>query len=313
MKPVVRHGAAALTALASLTLTACGSSDPFAESSSTSTSASDGQKVVIGTANFPESEIIGQIWAEALRKEGFTVEVASGIGSREVYLGALQDGAVNVVPEYSGNLTQFLGEVPAGADQSGVEKALAESLPEGLETGAFSPAESKDAYRVTRELAERYGLSTIADLNKLDRITIAAPPEFAERPYGPAGMTSVYGIDEGTITVNPISDGGGPLTVQALVQGAANVANIFTTSPALLGDGTPADLVILEDTKNLIPPQNVLPVIKAGSLPEGCLDVINEVNAKLTTEDLVKMNMRNVGSERAEPTEIAHDWAERNV
>jgi len=96
--------------------------------------------------------------------------------------------------------------------------------------------------------------------------------------------------------------------VQALVEGAADAANIFTTSPALLSDGSEADLVTLEDTKNLIPPQNVLPVVKAGALPDGALDVINAVDAKLTTEDLVAMNLRNVGPERAEPAQIARDW-----
>ncbi|MBA4505919.1 ABC transporter substrate-binding protein [Corynebacterium sanguinis] len=287
--------AAGAIVVATLTLTACGSDDPFAVSGEAGT-------VVIGTANFPESEIIGQIWAEALRQEGFDVDVNSGIGSREVYLGALQEGSINVVPEYSGNLTQFYGGTPAD------EAALAEALPDDLEAGDFSPAESKDAYRVTRQLADERGLGTIADLDKLDQITIAAPPEFAERPYGPAGLSDVYGIDAAKISVNPISDGGGPLTVQALVEGAANVGNIFTTSPALLSNGEEADVVILEDPENLIPPQNVVPVIQAGSLPDGALDVINSVNAQLTTEDLVEMNLRNVGPERAEPSAIAQDF-----
>ncbi|WP_165164410.1 glycine betaine ABC transporter substrate-binding protein [Corynebacterium qintianiae] len=294
MKRTVAAGA---TVLATLTLTACGTQDPFGEETPAPSSAAEPGTVVIGTANFPESEIIGQIWAEALRKEGFDVEVSSGIGSREVYLGALQEGSVNVVPEYSGNLTQFYG----GGE-------LADALPEDLVAGELSPAESKDAYRVTRDLADEQGLVTIADLDKLDTITIAAPPEFAQRPYGPEGLTTVYGIDAGKIKVNPISDGGGPLTVQALVEGAANVANIFTTSPALLKNGEEADLVILEDPENLIPPQNIVPVIKAGSLPDGALDVINSVDAQLTTEDVVAMNMRNVGPERAEPTTIAKDF-----
>ncbi|WJY67702.1 ABC transporter substrate-binding protein [Corynebacterium auris] len=299
--------------LATLTLSACGTSDPFAEQGPAPADPAGAETVVIGTANFPESEIIGRIWAEALRQEGFEVTMTSGIGSREVYLGALQEGNINVVPEYSGNLAQFYGELPEGADESDVDKALGESLPAGLEVGDFSEAESKDAYRVTRELAEQYGLETIADLDKLDSIVIAAPPEFTERPYGPQGLSSVYGIDPAKVEVNPISDGGGPLTVQALIGGAANVANIFTTSPALLEDGSEADLVILEDTERLIPPQNVLPVFAANSLPEGALDVINAANAVLTTEDLEAMNLRNVGNERAEPEEIARDWVAQNL
>ena len=106
----------------------------------------------------------------------------------------------------------------------------------------------------------------------------------------------------------PISDGGGPLTVAALVEGKANAANIYTTSPALLSDGKEADLVTLEDPKHLIPSQNVVPLYKSGQLPDGALDAINSIDAKLTTEDLVAMNLRNVGSERAEPAQIAKDY-----
>lgn len=293
MKRTVLTG---VTALAVLALSACGTADPFAdpqENTGTHT-------VVIGTANFPESEIIGQIWAEALRQKGFDTEVSSGIGSREVYLGALEEGSVTLVPEYSGNLAQFYGSDPTAS--------LGDALPDGLEAGELSPAESKDAYRVTRVLAEAESLATIGDLDKLDAITIAAPPEFAERPYGPAGLTEVYGIAPDKISVTPISDGGGPLTVQSLVAGAANVGNIFTTSPALLNNGEEADLVTLEDPENLIPPQHIVPVFASGSLPDGALEVINSVNAQLTTEDLVEMNLRNVGPERAEPGTIARDF-----
>ena len=98
------------------------------------------------------------------------------------------------------------------------------------------------------------------------------------------------------------------MTVQALVEGAADTANIFTTSPAITGKGERPDLVILEDPHNLIPPQNVLPVIRADQLPDGALDVLNTVNAELTTEDLVEMNIRNMGDERAEPAIIAREW-----
>lgn len=302
--------AAPLTALGVLALAACADSDPTAASGpgESGESGGSGETVKIGTANFPESEIIGQIWAEALREEGYEVEVTSGIGSREVYISALQEGSVTLVPEYAGNLTQFFGDLPEGADEAAVRDTLASVLPEDLAVGDFAPGESKDAYRVTRAAADAHGLKTIGDLGKLDRVTVAAPPEFAERPYGPKGLADVYGMDASKITVTPISDGGGPLTVAALVEGKADAANIYTTSPALLHDGTEADLVILDDPKHLIPAQNVVPLYKAGQLPDGALDAINKIDAALTTDDLVAMNLRNVGAERAEPTQIAKDY-----
>lgn len=292
-------------------LAACAQGDPLDTSGSEEapTVEADAGTIVVGTANFPEAQIIGHIWAAALDDAGFEATVAPGIGSREVYLGALEEGTITVVPEYAGNLASFYAELPERADENAVRETLATSLPDTLELGEFSPAESADAYRVTAATAER-GIRTIADLDKLDRITIAAPPEFAERRYGPPGLTTVYGIDPDKITVRPISDGGGPLTVQALTEGAADAANIFTTSPAITGKGEKPDLVILDDPLHLIPPQNVVPVIRAGELPPDALDVLNDIDAQLTTDDLAAMNQRNVGDERAEPAVIARDWVD---
>lgn len=225
-------------------------------------------------------------------------------------MSALEEGSIQIVPDYAGNLAAFFDDLPEGADEQAVRDALERSLPDSLAVGEFSPAQSADAYRVTARTAEEKGIRTIADLDKLDRITVAAPPEFAERRYGPPGLTSVYGIDADKIRVKPISDAGGPLTVQALVEGAADTANIFTTSPAVTGRGDKPDLVILEDPQHLIPPQNIVPLVRAGQLPQGALDVINAVNAKLTTQDLVDMNIRNVGDERAEPAVIAIEWVD---
>ncbi|MCQ4625697.1 ABC transporter substrate-binding protein [Corynebacterium sp. CCUG 69979] len=293
-----------------LVLAACASGDPLETETTEEPEIEASGDIVIGTANFPEAEIIGQIWAAALSDAGFDVDVASGIGSREVYMTALEDGDVTVVPEYAGNLAAFYDDLPEGADEQTIRDTLTSSLPETIEVGEFSPASSADAYRVTAETAADNDIQTIADLDKLDQITVAAPPEFAERRYGPPGLTSVYGIDPSKIRVKPISDAGGPLTVQALVEGAAETANIFTTSPAITGKGDRPDLVILEDPLNLIPPQNVVPVIRAGQLPPEALDVLNNVNASLTTDDLVEMNLRNVGDERAEPAVIARDWVD---
>ncbi|MDO5670055.1 MAG: ABC transporter substrate-binding protein [Corynebacterium sp.] len=299
-----------LFAVAALALSSCSSADdPLA-----TTPEADTETITIGTANFPESEIIGQIWAAALEDAGFDVEVNSGIGSREVYLQALEEGSIDLVPEYSGNLAQYYGaELEAGTATSQALAALQEVLPEGLVAGDIAEGESKDSYRVTRELAEEYGLETLGDLDKLEQVRIAANPEFAERPYGPPGLASVYGVDADKVSVVPISDGGGPLTIAAVVEGAAEVADIYTTSPLLDAAGNEVDLVTLEDPERLILPQNVLPLMRADAIPREAINAINGISAELSTEVLVDLNLRNIGEEKAEPPAIARDFVNEHA
>lgn len=301
-----------LFALSALALSSCSSGDdPLATSPE---SVAGDETITIGTANFPESEIIGQIWAAALEDAGFDVEVNSGIGSREVYLQALEEGSIDLVPEYSGNLAQYYGaELEAGTDADGVVSALSDVLPEGLAAGDIADGESKDSYRVTRELADEYGLETLGDLDNLDQVRIAANPEFAERPYGPPGLASVYGVAEDKISVVPISDGGGPLTIAAVVEGTAEVADIYTTSPLLDSAGNEVDLVTLDDPEQLILPQNVLPLMRADAIPQEALDAINGISAELTTDVLVELNLRNIGEEKAEPPVIARDFVDEHA
>lgn len=308
----------AAAALLGLALTACTSGDPVATDPTGTAPQGETDAIVLGTANFPESEIIGQIWAAALEDAGFEVELSSGIGSREVYLRALESGSIDLVPEYTGNLTQYFltgegeADLSPGADADEVYAVLQDNLPDTAEVGEYAEGESKDAYRVTRELADEYGLVTLGDLGNLDQVRIAANPEFGERPYGPTGLSEVYGVDAEKISMVPISDGGGPLTVAALVQGTAEVADIYTTSPLLDSAGNEVDLVTLEDPEMLILPQNIVPLMRAGELPQEAVDVINGINGHLSTEALVEMNLRNIGEEKAEAPVIARDFVDRH-
>ncbi|WJZ03815.1 ABC transporter substrate-binding protein [Corynebacterium freiburgense] len=292
-------------------LTACGH-DPLntptgSESAATNSTAQNGKHITIGTANFPESEIIGQIWAVSLEDAGYDVKVQSGIGSREVYLKALQEGTVDLVPEYSGNLAQYYiseaghEELKAGADNAEVLAALNKVLPAGLSTGKVAPGESKDSFRVTREFAEQHKLVSLEDLANMEGLRLAGNPELKERPYGPKGLEEVYNIP--AVELVPIADSGGPLTVAALNDGAADIADIYTTSPTY-----GHDLVTLEDPKNLVLPQHVLPLMRGKSIHGEARDIIGAVTERLTTEELQKLNARNVGDEKAEPRTIALDF-----
>lgn len=262
--------------------------------------------IVVSSANFTESEIIGNLYAQALEGAGTEVETQFNIGSREAYIPALSDGSIDVIPEYTGNLLLFLDPE---ADVSSPE-SIAEALPAALEAKGLdglepAEAENKDPVVVTAETAEDWDLEAIGDLAEHgDDLTMAGPPEFAERAVGLPGLEDTYGV-----TVDgfePIADGGGPATVDALVGGDVQAANIFSTNPAIEAE----DLVVLEDPEGHFAAQNVVPVVRQDRLTADAQAALDAVSAELTTDDLVALNLRVSGEEKAEPATAAADWLE---
>lgn len=276
-----------------------------------------GKEIRIGSAMFPESEIIARIWAYALQDAGVATTVVPQIGSREVYLEALAEGSVDIVPEYSGNLGAYYGEVPVGADADGVMQAVRDNLPADFFIAAAAPAESKDAYRITRKTSEDFGVKSLPDLERLlaktQRIRIGGSPELAERPYGPKGLTKYYGLPADRLELVGYGDSGGPLTIHALVDGAVDVANIFTTTPLRDSSGQRVDLVTLDDPKRMISAQNVVALALRDSVSAEPARILTDISKNLTTADLVAMNERASGEEKASAGLIARDWLSRST
>ncbi|WP_342777457.1 ABC transporter substrate-binding protein [Klugiella xanthotipulae] len=292
----------ALTAGVLLSVSACGSIDPLASGGS---SDAPSDTIVVGSAGFAESEIIAEIYAQALEAQGVTVSKQLNIGQRDVYLAALQDGSIDLIPEYSGNLLQYYAADSTARSSDEVFDALSSALPDGFRVLERAAAEDKDSYNVTAEFAEKHTLNTLSDLANLDEtFVVAGNPELAERPYGPRGLTDVYGVKANLMTFSPINDSGGPLTVSALIDGTVQVADIFSTTPAIAEN----KFVTLADPKNLILPQNVLPLINSDSASDLVVKTLNNVSAQLTTEDLIDLNARNQGDEKAAPAALAQDW-----
>jgi glycine betaine/choline ABC-type transport system substrate-binding protein len=123
-----------------------------------------GVDLTIGSANFQENVILANIYAQALQAQGATVQTQLNIGSRETYMPGLQDGSIDLIPEYSGVLLQYFDPEATEVSSEEVYAALPEALPDGLTVLEQSAAEDKDAIVVTRETAEEYGLTSIADL-----------------------------------------------------------------------------------------------------------------------------------------------------
>jgi len=295
----VLGAAAGLSVL--LAVTACSGSNPLSSSSSGSAS---GGPVVVGSANFPENAIIAEIYAGALNAAGVTATTKLNIGAREVYIKAIQDGSVDVVPDYSGNLLGFVDPSNTVTDPAGVLAALPAKLPSGLTVLAASSAEDKDAMVVTAETAAKYGgLKSITDLAKVcDQLTLGAPPEFKTRPYGLPGLAKIYNCVPKAFT--PISDGGGPLTVKALLNNEIQVADIFTTSPDIPAN----NLVVLEDPLHNWLAQQVLPLVKADRINDKATAALNNVSKVLTTQDLISLRNQVEGTQKMDPKAAAAAW-----
>ncbi|MFC9893924.1 ABC transporter substrate-binding protein [Nocardia sp. NPDC127579] len=283
-----------------MVLSACGNSDPLA-----STGSCEGDGLVVGSADFQESETVAHIYAEALRINGFGVDTRLRIGSREAYVPALRGCSISVIPEYTGNLLQYLDKTATAATTAEVNQALASALGADLAIAAPAPAEDSDAVVVTKATAEKWNLTTIADLAPHSaEVKFGAPAEFAERTGGLPGLKKNYGLDIPRDNFVPIADGGGPATVRALVEGQVTAADIFTTSQAILEN----NLVVLADPKHNFPAQNVVPLFNAKKKSDKATKVLDAVSAKLTTEGLLKLNEAVSGKTKTEPKAAALDW-----
>lgn len=287
-----------------LALSACSSGNPLSSPSTSATGgATSGGSLVVGSADFPESQIIAEIYAGALNAAGVTATTKPNIGSREIYFKAVQDGSVDVVPDYSGNLLSHVDAQAAEVTPEDIYKALPAKLPQGLAVLEPSKAEDKDAMVVTKATAEKYQLKSIEDLAKVCKdLTMAAPATFETRSYGFPGLKKNYNCE--LKALKPFSDGGGNLTLQALLSDEVQVADIFTTTPSIADN----DLVVLEDPKNNFKAQQVLPLYNDAKVTDKAKEALNNVSKTLTTDDLINLNRAVSGSQKQNAKDAAAAW-----
>ncbi|QIS39131.1 ABC transporter substrate-binding protein [Clavibacter capsici] len=282
-----------------MALAGCSSGDPL-DTSGGSASAAPSDTISVGSAAFGENVILAEVYAQALEANDVKVTRNLQIGEREVYLKALEEGSIDLIPEYTGNLLAAYDTDSKATSSDDVYSALGAALPEGFEVLDESPAEDKDSYNVTKEYSESNGVTSLSDLEG-KAVRVGGGAVLGEREYGIPGLTDVYGVDASLVT---IEDQGGPNTVKALLDGQVDMANIYSTTPSILDNG----FVTLEDPENLIKAQNVVPLVKTAKMNADITAVLDKVSAALTTEDLTEMNRRNQGDEKAEPAAIAADW-----
>lgn len=295
-----RNYIAAVAATLTLTVSACGDSSSALSGGGESAAGSTGTSVTIGSADFTESQLIASIYSQALQGAGVEVKEQFNIGSREVYMAALQDGSIDLVPEYSGALLKYLDTTAKASTSTDVAAALATKLPPGVTMLTPSAAEDRDILAVTQETADKYNLKTISDLVPVAaELSLGGPAEWKTRQNGVVGLKDVYGLEFKEFVS---LDAGGPLTMTALTTGQVQVGDIFSTDPGL----TANKLVALTDDKSLFAAENIVPVITTAKSSDVIATTLNGVSAKLTTEDLISMNAE--AATGANLADIAKKW-----
>ena len=278
--------AVSLTALVGLAGCATSAAPPAEETIET---------IVIGSQAYYSNEIIAETYALILEDAGYTVDRQFSLGQRDVYMPALEAGEIDLFPEYTGNLLQFFNPAATETAADDVYKALGSALPAGLTALAMSPATDQDSYNVTKEFAAENSLVSIADLANVTGLTLGGAPELAERPYGPKGLLSVYGVTAEFQAT-------GETTVDSLVAGIVDMANVYSADPRIEQFG----LVTLTDPLGLFLASNVVP-IASGEVSDFVVYLIDKVSAAMTAEDLVAMNVRSV-DEKLSANVIAKEW-----
>ena len=293
------------TATVALALAACGaSSDPTTSAPAASGSASGGSpgavtSVVVGAADFSESQVLAEIYAGALAAKGITATTRPNIGSREVYLKAVEDGSVDLVPEYTGSLLSYLDKTATAKAPDEVYAALKGALPAGLTVLAKSTAEDKNSIVVTKETAAAWSLKEIGDLvAHQGELVIAAPPEFQNREQGLMGLKAQYALIPKDF--RPLK---GKAVVDALLGGQAKAANVFSTDPAITING----FVTLADPKLLFGSDNVVPLVRKDKANATVSAALDAVSAKLDTATLTDL-VKQVDVDKKDAKVVAKEW-----
>jgi osmoprotectant transport system substrate-binding protein len=261
----------------------------------------------LASFDFPESELLAQLYGQALGQHGFPVEQVVQLGAREVVAPALEQGKVDMAPEYLGSALNFLNDRDrvATADPALTHARLEQAFaPRGVSVLAYAPAQDRNGFVVSGDLARRHGLEKLSDLAPMARrLSLGGPPECAQRALCLKGLEDVYKLQFARFEPMPSRD----VTAAALGTGEIDVGMIDTTDPNLLKPG--ADLVQLADDKRLQPADNVVPVVRreiVDAYGPPLVRLVNAVSAKLSTADLTSLNRQVADGQPA--AQVATAW-----
>jgi len=323
----VRRIALALLAVAALVVAGCGSDDddttstaaaPAATASATdTTAAASGQiqsnpdnaatTITVGSKNFTEQKILGEIYAQALRAAGYTVDTELNLGDEKTALKALQDGQLDAYPEYTGTALLSFFDVPTdkleGVDSQGAyDQVKADFAKEGIAALPPTPFTDSNEVGVTAQTAQKLGLKNISDLKgKSQDLTLYGTPECRQRRDCLLGLEETYGLKfKKFVPVDP------SLRHEVLENGDADVSIVFTTDPQIKRDNE----VLLADDKHIFPPYNSTFLVKQSFLDQAGPDLAKTValvNEGLTAPAVQELIAR-VDLDKQTPQDVAKEY-----
>ena len=267
-------------------LAGCGASTADEETSGSQPQGAS-LRITLGTQEFPEARVLGELWRQALAVNGYTVDLRKGVGPAEDLDAALQEGVIDGYVAYTGTVLSIVADQDVtGLDPDQTYDEAKEFYDSrDMAMSAMTPFQNKDAIATTAQFAQSERLQSIADLQQLSSFRLAARPEFEDLYLGLKGLVDVYGFTNADF--KPVTLG---KQYAALGSGAADAVNAFTTDPQLLG----GDYAVLEDPDLLFGSQNVVMVVGEDELErvgeETFLEVVDAVNSLLTQDVIVDLN-----------------------
>jgi osmoprotectant transport system substrate-binding protein len=296
---------AALSVVVAMALSACGGSSDKGGGNplDQKTDGGGAGSITVGSANFPESQLLGEVYAQALEAKKIKVTRKFNIGSREVYYDQVKSGAIAVMPEYNGALlTTSVNKDSTAVTTQDVNTELQQKLPASLGILQSSQAEDKDSVTVNAQTAAKFKLKSIADLKSVaGQVTIAGPSEFKTRQQGLVGLQKRYGLK---FKKFQSFDANGQTTlVKLLKNNSIQAADLFTTDPTISAN----KFVVLTDPQNVFSAQNVTPLIFKSGVNATAQAALNAVSAKLTTQDLLDM-MTKLVTDKDDASDVAKGW-----
>jgi osmoprotectant transport system substrate-binding protein len=307
-KPASAPASAAASAKPAASGAASASAKPAA-SGAAAASAGARPTVKIGSTNFSEQLVLGELYAQVLESNGYRVERKFNLGTREIVEPALESGQIDMDAEYLATLLSFVDKnAKPSTDPAETSKLLQQALtPKKLTVLQYAPAVDQNGFVVTKATADKNNLKKMSDLQPVAKdMILGGPPECPQRPFCLPGLEQTYGLKFKDF--KPL-DTGGPITVQALEGNQIQVGLLFTTDANI----TVKNFVLLDDDKHLQLSDNVAPVVRDDLLAQApdLRNLINAIAPKLTTAELTNLN-KQVGVDKKEPKDVAGAWLKAN-